>query len=129
MATIEKIFFQQDGVTVTTARAVMGNTTYSLANVTSVGYFLEPRPAAVFTSAMCLAVGGLGLAMAGVMALGLLLLALGLGLAGIYFLHMKPKHWVSLGTSGAEKHAVWSHSLHWTQAVIAAVNEAIVARP
>ncbi len=99
-----------------------------MSNVTSVRAFIEPRPPSLLVFGFMLvgaglfcvkvddssSVGTIGLMLGGPLILG-------------YFLS-KPKHWVRIGTAGAEANAIWSHDPSWTQTVVNAMNEAIVRR-
>ena len=128
--TPERVLFQDAAVTVTTARIVVGqDVTYPVVNVTSVREFVEPRPfvllvvggAIVFMGTSC-AVTRPDAATA-----GWLIAAIGLALC-VGFFAIKPKHWVRIDTAGAESNAISSTDGAWTQRVVAAINEAIVAR-
>jgi hypothetical protein len=120
----ERVLLQNDLVTVTSARVVVRQkTTYALANITSVSEFIEPRPAAVALMALLLATMGLFcVGFSGTV--GGVELALGAVLLVVFFL-IQPKHWVRLGTAGAEQNAVWSHDALWTREVVSAITHAM----
>jgi hypothetical protein len=113
------------GVYVTTTRVQIGNTTYALANITSVRHFTEPRP-------RWLLYLGIPIMLVGLPQLvdhGSPGVALIVGVVMIIaFFGMNPKHWVRIGTAGAEANAVFSSRAAWTARVVAAINEAIVRR-
>ena len=124
----EKVIYQDTLVTVTTSRVVIGGVTYAMANITSVRQFAQPPDTAgvVF-------LGILSLIFSGVM--GLLknwvtcLVFVALGIAALYWAgKQKPKHWVKIGTAGAETNALCDHDPMRTSRIVVAINEAIIAR-
>jgi hypothetical protein len=127
----ERILFKDETVTVTNVRAIVQkNTTYAMANITSVREFVEPRPAGI---ALC----GLFLIAVGMLCLhgnngdSALLgwLGSGMGLLMVAaFLLSKPKYWVRIGTAGAGANAIFSNDPQWTRNVVSAINSAIVTR-
>jgi hypothetical protein len=122
----EDAFFQDDVVTVTSTRAIISGTTYALANITSVRGFVQPRPAVLFILGGSLLVMGM-LMLSTTPTAGLVCAAIGLFFLFFYFLQ-KPKHWVRIGTAGAEANAVYSLDPKWTSSVVDAINEAIISR-
>lgn len=127
----ERVIFEDPTVRVTTVRAVfLGAQTYAMSNVTSVSAFVEPRPPVLIVLAVCFVVMGgscISMNIADSAQVGRWELALALVLVVIYAAK-KPRHWVRIATAGAEQNAIWSHDPRWTQTVVAAINEAIVAR-
>jgi hypothetical protein len=124
----ERVMYQDQTVTVTTARAIVAGVTYAMANITSVRQFAEPAD----TSA-AIVLGVLAVIFGGVMALleSYFMCVLSL-LAAVAFFYwasqQKPKHWVKIGTAGAETNAIWSHDPMFTSRIVVAINEAIIAR-
>jgi len=122
-------YFQDETVTVTKTRAIIGGVTYAMANVTSVRMFVQPKPPAAAIVAAILMLLGLGSAKydatpqtgIGITAAGAVLLA-------VYLFVLKPKYWVRIGNAGAESNAAWSNDPAWTQEVVQAINEAIIDR-
>jgi hypothetical protein len=127
-ATAERLMYQDNLVTVTTTRAVIGGTTYAMANITSVRPFVEP---AQIGCAVALAVG---CALVGVLmgangvGFGWFLVLLACAAAGWAYSNRRAKHWIRIGTAGAETNAMWSYDAQWTARVVGAMTEAIVAR-
>lgn len=128
----EQTIFADKRVTITTTRAVLGGTTYAMANITSVRTHDQPRSLALIAigflgvalGVSCIAINGLD---GPVFGIGLISTLMGAAMFGGYFLE-KPKHWVRIGTAGAESNAVCSDDPAWTARVVAAMNEAIVRR-
>lgn len=126
-ASREKPLFHDEAATVTPTRAILGGTTYAVANITSVRHQEQP-------GAMGLTLFGLSLAIVGLMlldaymgpAIGLVAFGLAVGTTGVMI--RKPKHWVLVGTAGAETRAVFSYDKHWTTKVVEALNQAIIDR-
>jgi Family of unknown function (DUF6232) len=123
--------FEDETVKVTNVRAIIQqNTTYAMANVTSVKEFIEPRPPAVALLGLCLIALGVfcvQIKVADSADMGWVGTALGV-LLMIFFFFTKPNYWVRIGTAGAEANAVWSHNADWTRKVVSAINSAIVTR-
>jgi hypothetical protein len=125
----ERVLLENDQVTVTSARVVdhQKKTTYAMSNITSVSEFVEPVPASIAILGFLLGALGLMCVGLGTGGIGGFFAMIGVLLLIIYFL-TKPKHWVRLGTAGAEHNALWSHDAAWTREVVAAINSAIVNR-
>lgn len=126
----ERVLFQDGAiVTITTARAIMMGTTYAMANITSVRAFEEkPTPGLRALIGLAFFMGGALATMSGGGAFGWGLMLIGAGLGVWWYLTKKSKHWVRIGTAGAENNAVCSHDRQWTNRVVTAVNDAIIAR-
>jgi len=124
----EQILFQDNLVTVTTVRAIVRqNTTYAMSNLTSVREFVEPRPRGALWLGILMLLIGWSFTATNARTLGICVILLAI-LAFYIFLRTKPKHWVCIGTAGAETNAIWSRDPKWTGAVVAAINGALVAR-
>ncbi|HEY3254678.1 MAG TPA: DUF6232 family protein [Polyangiaceae bacterium] len=113
-------------VTVTSTRAIVGGTTYAVANITSVRQVEEPGHIG-FVLFVCVAL--IGALLADTFTVPGLVLALGgLVVAVIALMLRKTRHWVLIGTAGAETRAVFSHDKFWTTNVVEALNQAIINR-
>lgn len=121
-------FFEDELVTVTRTRAIIAGTTYAMSNITSVRTFIVPKPFGVAIVAALLMLFGLFVAQSGIQGPGIGVSAVGVALLALYLWVLKPKYWVRIGTAGAESNAVWSNDAQWTEGVVDAINEAIVAR-
>jgi len=125
----ETVIFQDRNVTITSARAVMGDTTYVMSNITSVRQFAERQNVGCMLAIALplVAVGSVGVQ--DKWDLGWIFLAGGLGTAAVALAAAwRPKHWVRIGTAGAETNAIWSYDAAWTKRVVDAVNAAIIGR-
>ncbi len=123
----EHVYLNEPGVTITSARAMLNGTTYALTNITSVRAFTEGRPTNVLTAMLLFGVGGLAMIpLQGTCAGTCLVIAAVLTL--IYFAAFNVKHWVCIGTAGAESNAVCYKDPNDTARVVAALNAAIVSR-
>ena len=120
----EQSFFNSGGVTVTNARAIIGGTTYSMANITSVSVGMTPASRG---GAILLALFGCVLAAAtdgGGKGLGVLLLILGIAWAVM----AKATYIVKLGSAGGETQALSSKDQPFIEQVVNAMNNAIIHR-
>lgn len=125
---LERELLSAAAAQITTKRAVIEGTTYAIANITSVSVVevASQRPALIV-----LALAGVGGAIFGFLSesptfskfAGFFAL-LGVVLAVI----AKPKYGVSIGTAGAEKHALVTKDRAFATKVSAALNEAITRR-
>jgi hypothetical protein len=123
----EKPLFHDESATVTPTRAILGGTTYAVANITSVRHQEQPGEMGLTLFGLCVAIVGLLLLDAymspaiGLVAFGLVVVVIGVKIR-------KPKHWVLVCTAGAETRAVFSYDKHWTTKVVEALNQAIIDR-
>lgn len=123
----EQTLFESNGVTVTTSRVQVRETTYALANITSVRSLVEPRSVGpivagvsfIAVSALVVWLGGVGVGLLGVF-FGAICVA--------YFFTTKAKYWIFIGTAGSEQKAIHSNEPVWTAKVVEAINNAIIAR-
>ncbi len=126
----ERVYFQDARVTVTGARAMLGGTTYAMANITSVKEFVEiPSPAAAILGTI-LVLAGIALVVdsSGGSGFGWTLLLAGAACVAFWWFLINTQYWVRIGTAGAEANAIASNDAAWTRKVVAAMNEAIVGR-
>lgn len=121
MSTQERVFFDNNGVTVTNTRFVVPSQTYAMAGITSVQFFTDkPSWVPVF---VCFAITAL--TMAGnnnIWVVGMPFLT------GVALLFRRPVHHVVLSVSSGETRALNSKDKQHIAAVIHALNEAIIAR-
>lgn len=125
----EEDLFVDQVVRVTTRRIIIKNTTYALANVTSVSSHVQPRPLLIVLLGilMALAAGSCILAdCSGSRTIGFVELFVAVFLTAMY-VKWPESHWVRIGTAGAETNAV-SGPKGWVDAVVAAINTAITRR-
>lgn len=123
----ERVLFEDPRITVTTARVIVHESamTYAMVNITSVGTFVE-RPGILAMLGLSFAlIGSLLIKLSSEMAMWFI----GAGVVlTIAYLAIKPKHWVRIGTAGAETNAVYSRDPKWSEAVVTAINDAIISR-
>jgi len=125
----EIVFYSDDkGVRVTSARAIIGSTTYAMANVTSVSLGKIPPKRG---GAIWLIVLGIATVVTGLIAqawaidlLGLALFSLGVWLAII----AKPKYTVQIGSASGSVQAVTNKDQKYIQSIVNAMNEAFIKR-
>lgn len=143
----ETIYYQDGGITITNARAVLGAKTYAMANVTSVSTGVIPASRAFGIILAILGVLGAASGCVGflvplsmdltenaaivgmvtcvsVAAIGLLLLLLGVLLAVL----PKDRYTVRIGSSSGETDALISRDQAYIQKIVISMNEAIVNR-
>jgi hypothetical protein len=119
----EKIFFNEDNVTVSNSRFIVSGQTYAMSNVTSVkSGKIEPDHG----SSGILGVIGLACLFGSgwVFFAGLLLIALAI----FIFLNNKPTYSVILNTASGENQALTSTDKQYISEVINSLNESIVSR-
>ena len=116
----EQIFFEYDDVKVTSSRFISGGQTYAMSNVTSVKPY-EKKPSR-FWGVVVLLFGGI-VAMNS-LAPGLIIA----GCAALYLYYQKPVFHVLLSTSAGETKALVTYQRDYLDKVIAALNDAIIAR-
>lgn len=125
----EITYYDEQGVLVTNARAVLGGTTYPLANITSVSVGRHV-PSMTPTLAM-FALAGLSLlfwggtldflSKAGVLFFGVLGIIAFMQSRNVFY-------YVKIGTAGGEQRAMQLHSKEAAEKIVAALNEAIIKR-
>lgn len=119
----ERTYYSQGGITITNARAVLGDKTYAMANVTSVSMFVQP---AKRTLGILLTLCGLLFALAGesTRMFGVLLLIIGVAIVGM----AKATYFVRLGSASGETNALKDSRRAYIQKIVDALNEAIIKR-
>lgn len=124
----EKTFFEQGGIKVTNARFISGGQTYSMNNVTSI------KTSVIAPKRLWLVVGlvfGGMMALSGLMASNPVMVLLGGGLAGwcAYSLwRQRPQYDLLLTTAAGEASALSTGDKALLDRIVAALNDAIVAR-
>ena len=125
----ETKFYDEGGVLITNARAVLGGTTYPLANITSVGIGVQsPSGAPAF---VLIILGLLFFLFTGVSiqnVAGLIVMALGVGIGIMILRSNRDSYYVKLGTAGGEQRALSGRDKATVEKIVAALNEAIISR-
>lgn len=116
----ERTFFEYEDVKVTNARFISGGQTYVMSNVTSVKPY-EEKPSRLGGIVVLL----IGLAITSERTLLGLFIA---GAAGYYLYQQKTKYHILLSTSAGETKALMTYQPDYLRQVIAALNDAIIAR-
>ncbi len=116
----ETTFFEYEDVKVTNARFISGGQTYVMSNVTSVKPY-EAKPSRTGSIVVLL----IGLV---VMSQSFLVGMLIAGAAAYYLYSQKTKYHILLATSAGETKALVTYQRDYLDKVIAALNNAIVAR-
>jgi hypothetical protein len=152
MSTPETIYYQDESIIITNARAVLGSKTYAMANITSVS--MGVIPANRMPGIVLAAIGGLSTLCCGCSALaplstlgysnngdssgiignavfagigaiiGLLFVAGGIALA----IMSKPTYVVKIGSASGEANALTSQNKSYIAGIVTAMNEAIIKR-
>ena len=138
MAQGEAAFLNEGGVTVTKTRFMVHAQTYALANITSVSAARIPAKRGGFVVCALLGLLVIGAALVAMLmgdrddlAPGLSVLIIGLIFVGVgilLFKGAKDSYVVVLNTAGSETKALSSRDSGFISRVVAALNEAIVAR-
>jgi len=124
----ERVFLQKADVLITSSRAVLRGTTYALANLTSVRVYIEPRPMNwLLLGILLMALGLMCFVVLECTIIGWIGTLGGFGLI-LAYLCTPVKHWVRIGTAGAETNAVWYPRPEEAQTVSGALSQAIVSR-
>ncbi len=128
----EMKFLEDTGVLITNTRAVLGDKTYALANITSVSKKIVPVNYSPVLLMLIVGVllGSCGLQSgsqfnAGVGWLGLVIIVAGIALVVIT---SRPKYAVTIGSSSGEQHALIDNDPERIQRIVDAINNAIIAR-
>jgi len=131
----ETVFYEDGGVLITNARAILGGVTYSLSGVTSVGMGrqrgnIAPGLAIAIAGVIVFACGGFGLLERGSWLSWVWgILGLGAIIAGIYIVATaKARYTVIVGSSSGEKAALMSTDQAHIAEIVGAMNRAIVGR-
>ncbi len=124
----EKVLFQSGVVLITNYRALIGPTTYPVANITSVSTFEEKNIWRLLIGALIF-VWGAGIIMYdAAKGMGFFIFLAGIGLMLWHILKPEIKYWMRIGTSGTEFNTVSSTNKEWTKEAVKALNDAIIAR-
>lgn len=135
-AVAEKVFYDRDGVRVTSARFQVGAQTYAMNAVSSVAY--QRRPAS-YGFAVFLGIAGGAFLLLGLVS-GLLIesavIAAAFALAGLFFVALtiylavsaKPTFVVALTTASGQSTALSNWDSATIESVVRALNEALVSR-
>lgn len=134
-ATEEQTVLEQEGIRVTNLRAVIGNKTYAMSNITSVEMGRKDPsgcgPGILILVGILMAVGGgVGISEKA-WGSGLVWLALGvLAIVGGYLTskRAKPTYTVKVGSASGESNILGSADMDRIQRIVSAINEAIVKR-
>jgi Family of unknown function (DUF6232) len=116
----EQTFFEYDDVKVTSSRFITGGQTYAMSNITSVKPY-EKKPSRFLGVVVLLL--GLIVAMSS-LSVGIVMVVC----AGIYLYFQKSIYHILLSTSAGETKALVTYQRDYLDKVIAALNDAIVAR-
>lgn len=125
----EMTIYEEGGVKITTARAVLGGKTYAMSNITSVSMSSEVESAGCITFGLI--IGGAAVIIWGVAVGEWLMAGIGLVMAvGGFYLNRgeKTKYTVRIGSSSGEADALTSYDQAEIQKIIDAMNDAIVRR-
>ena len=128
MADETSYYSDQNGVRVTDKRVIIGSTTYSMANITSVSTKLEHPsklgPGVFFLIGFFFVLGGLGNKSFGVVIIGAVVILLGyFWLRGI-----KPIWHLRIASASGENTPLQSINQQWIASIAQAINEAIIHR-
>lgn len=124
----EKIFFDQNGVTVTNTRFISSGQTFVMSNITSVKNLIETPPKGgpliITAIGVIIALAGLSNSSFGAVITGAII-----GAIGILWLNaLKPKYYVALSTASGETRALTSEDKDYIETIVTALNSAIVHR-
>ena len=125
----EIVFYSDDkGVRITNTRAIISNTTYAMANITSVSMGVI-QPGIGFQAFLIIA----GVLLAGICAAGKAWAGTVIGvivaaLAVWWLTTLKPTYTVQIGSASGSAHAIQSKEMQYIQRVVNAMNEAFIKR-
>lgn len=127
MTSQEIVYFEEGGVTVTNARAVMGGKTFAMVNITSVA--MHEKPPNQLWAILFLLSGILGTLLffaeqyvCGGFGLFLIVIAI------LMFRSSKTSYSVAVGSAGGETQALTSTDKDLINRIVIAMNEAIINR-
>jgi hypothetical protein len=124
----ETVFLRQGDITISNVRAIIGNKTYAMANITSVSLHKIPakrKPGILWAIiGFFVMIGGFAGGSPGVGVLGLIILALGVWVA----YSKKDFYTVHIGSSSGEADALKSKDGEYIKSIVTAINEAIIKR-
>jgi hypothetical protein len=124
----ETTYFQEGDVTITNARVIIANNTYSLSNITSVSMKpIQPNlifPLIILIAGFLLGLCGFANQSIGFLAFGSIGVIIGFA---VMFLN-KRKYGVRIGSASGESNALVSRDKDNIQKIVDAINTAIVER-
>ena len=126
----ETTYFQEGNITITNARAVLGEKTYAMSNVTSVSMGTIPpnRSTPIIIGLVGFALGGCGLASEtrswALIIIGLVAVAV----AALIFFTAKERYIVKIGSASGEANALSSIRRDYIEKIVKAMNDAIIRR-
>lgn len=125
----ETTFYSDDGgVRVTSARLIIGSTTYAMLNITSVMRAVEPPkrigPLLFLIGGLFIFGGGLSGSDLSAVVWGVLLLGIGV----FWWWKQKPQYHLRIASASGEANAVTSPDKDRVDKIVQAVNEAIIGR-
>ncbi len=132
----EVTYLQNDDVTVTSSRVLIGGKTYALSNLTSVSLVTVPpnNIYAVVVGSMgtvfglvALGIGAL-LSFDGGKIFGVSVIIVSIAMAAYEANKQKTKYFVRIGSASGESNALWAHDEAYIQTIVSAINEAVVKR-
>ena len=139
-APAEHVFFDENGIRVTTVRFVVPDQTFAMSGITACKFFVEAgrwklNPFLFFLLlvycgvALCVAtageVGGLVIAM---IIVGIFVVLASVAWGRVCRYPTADKYWVTLGTAGGEVRALWNHDETFIRRIVQAVTDAMIAR-
>ncbi len=126
----ERSIYQDQLVTITTARAVLRGVTYSVPNITSVSCARQGKRAATLVLGLILFVLSLLCFNMGkdVAPGGFVWLLSSVGLIAWYIWRVKPTYYVHIATASGETNALGSPDAAWIKTLVDAITQAIVAQ-
>lgn len=130
MPSEETVYFTDGRVTITNARAIIGEKTYAMINITSVSMGEIPPNKSLGIALILVGVlGAVCVSMVGESWIGAGVWALIVVGGGIWALTVpKPKYVVRIGSASGEKNALVSPNREYIQKIVLALNEAIIKR-
>lgn len=124
----ETTHYQSGDITITSARAVIGDQTYSMSNITSVSMLaIQPnRTGGIILALLGLLFAAVGWASGGGLFLWLGVLGLAIGI--IIIASLRTKYAVCIGSSSGESNALISPDKEHIHPIVEAINKAIAER-
>jgi hypothetical protein len=125
----ETVYFQEGGVTVTNARAILGSKTFAMANITSVSMHTDEPNKLIW---ILLTIFGLLFALIGFLpdsptaCWGMSLVLVAFSVFKLFTL--KTKYSIVIGSASGETNALTSTNMTYIRKIVNAMNEAIVKR-
>ncbi len=123
----EVVYYQDDAITITNARAVFGQKTYAMVNITSVMMGTIPAnngggiALALFGLAVAVCGGSVGF---GGAIVGIIIIVGGI----LMIVNSKESYTVKIGSAGGETDALVSKDESHIQEIVEALNDAIIKR-